>query len=56
MALLKKEEELREKKFGSRRNKAITLDIAGKSVVEEHSEIGRDLHSLGSVALYRGEI
>ena len=39
-ALVQREEELREKKFGSRRNRAVTLDIAGRKVVEEHSEIG----------------
>jgi hypothetical protein len=39
-ALVQREEELREKKFGSHRNRAVTLDIAGRRVVEEHSEIG----------------
>ena len=38
--LVKREEQLREKKFGSRRGRAVTLDIAGKKVVEERSEIG----------------
>jgi hypothetical protein len=39
-ALQKREEELREKKFGSRRNKAFTLDIAGRKVLEDRrSEI-----------------
>ena len=41
-ALEKREKELRELKYGSRRNKAFTLDIAGKKVVEERSEIGEN--------------
>ena len=42
-ALEKRERELRELKYGSRRNKAFTLDIAGKKVVEESSKIGESL-------------
>ena len=39
-ALRKREEELRDIKYGSRRNKAITLDFAGRRVVEEDSQVG----------------
>lgn len=39
-ALQQREKELREKKFGSRWNKAFTLDIAGRKVVEEQPQIG----------------
>ena len=39
-ALRKKEEELREIKYGSRRNKPVTLDYAGRRVVEEDSKMG----------------
>jgi hypothetical protein len=46
-ALVQREEELREKKFGSHRNRAVTLDIAGRRVVEEHSEI--DLYDEANV-------
>lgn len=35
VGLHKKEEELREKRHGSRRNRAITLDIAGRRVIED---------------------
>jgi len=38
--LRKREEELRDIKYGSRRNKAITLDFAGRRVVEEDSQVG----------------
>lgn len=40
-ALQQREKELRDKKYGSRRNKAFTLDITGKKVVEDSSEIGK---------------
>ena len=39
-ALVKKEEALMERKFASRRNRVVSLDIAGKRVVEDRSEIG----------------
>ncbi len=39
-ALRQKEEELREAKYGSRRNRAITLDFAGRKVVEEEQQLG----------------
>lgn len=40
-ALKTKEEALREQKYGSRRNKAFTFDIAGRKVVEEKKFIGK---------------
>lgn len=40
-ALRTKEEALREEKYGSRRNKAFTLDIAGRKVVEEKKLVGK---------------
>ena len=39
--LHKKEEELREKRHGSRRNRAITLDIAGRRVIEDDPRTGQ---------------
>ena len=39
-ALQQREKELRERKYGSRKNKTFTLDFAGRKVVEDHSEIG----------------
>ena len=38
--LRKKQEELREKKHRSRHNKTITLDIAGRRVVEDDKHFG----------------
>ena len=35
-----KEDELRRQKHGSRRNQAITLDFAGRKVIEEKSVVG----------------
>ena len=35
--LREREDELREKRHGSRRNKAVTLDFAGRKVVEEEN-------------------
>lgn len=37
-ALKAKEESLREQKYGSRRNKAFTFDIASRKVVEEEEK------------------
>jgi len=39
-ALHSKQESLREKKYGSRLNRGVTLDIAGKRVVEEDVKVG----------------
>lgn len=39
-ALQKKEESLRASKYGSRRKKAVTLDIAGRRVIEEEEVVG----------------
>ncbi len=39
-ALRNKQESLREQKYGSRRTKAVTLDIMGKKVVEEEVKVG----------------
>ena len=36
-----KEEELRRKKYASRREQAVTLDFAGRKVVEENSLVGQ---------------
>ena len=41
MRLRKREEELREQRHGSRRNKAVTLDFAGRRVMEEESKVGQ---------------
>ena len=40
-ALRKREDQLREQRHGSRRNKAITLDFAGRRVVEDDNDIGQ---------------
>ena len=40
-ALRTKEDSLREQKYGSRRTKAVTLDIAGRRVLEEDTNIGQ---------------
>ena len=39
-ALQKREEEIREKRHGSRRNKAFTLDFAGRRVLEDQTDTG----------------
>ena len=39
-ALRQKEDEVREARYGSRRTKAVTLDFAGRKVVEEEQQIG----------------
>lgn len=42
--LRKKEDSLREQKYSSRGTKAVTLDIAGRRVVQEESNIGKFDH------------
>lgn len=39
--LQQREKELREKKYGSCRNKTFTLDIARRKVLEDKTEIGK---------------
>lgn len=39
-ALQSKDAALREAKYGSRRNKVVTLDIAGKQVLKEEDVVG----------------
>ena len=39
-ALRSKQESLRERKYGSRLRRDVTLDIAGKKVVEEDVKVG----------------
>jgi hypothetical protein len=37
--LRKREEELRSKRFASKKDRKITLDFAGRQVIEEHSDV-----------------
>ena len=39
--LRKKEEELREKRHASRRDQVVTLDLAGRKVVEDDKQFGQ---------------
>lgn len=51
-ALQKKEAALRELKYGSRRNKAVTLDLAGRKVLEEDRTIGVCVNAVSNVQLW----
>lgn len=51
-ALQKKEAALRELKYGSRRNKAVTLDLAGRKVLEEDKTIGVCVNAVSNVQLW----
>ena len=43
--LKQKQEEIREKRFGSRQNKTFTLDFAGRKVIDEKKEVNMQAYA-----------